>query len=132
MARIKYVLNERRLALIAAAESTRPAESIVKVHGTSPLGRADPMSLTGWEQGSQIPYSTTTLSESLQIGEEADVAGLSGGLGDGERQKMDLPESGETEDVVKGESVSQEEIEAKDEGFGGGKEAKDFVKNTQI
>lgn len=42
MARIKYVLNERRLALIAAGAATLPAPSGVSVPTTLP-GRNDPM-----------------------------------------------------------------------------------------
>ncbi|EKC98696.1 hypothetical protein A1Q2_06928 [Trichosporon asahii var. asahii CBS 8904] len=42
MARIKYVLNERRLALIAAGAATLPAPQGVTVPSTLP-GRNDPM-----------------------------------------------------------------------------------------
>ena len=114
MARIKYVLNERRLALIATAESLRPTAQ--KVHGTSPLGMADPMSLTGWEQERGIRFDRGVIDEST----------TASGLGDGERQKRDMEE--EKEPVVEGESVAKEEIEGRDEGFGSGKEAEEFVK----
>ena len=119
MARIKYVLNERRLALIATAESTRPNASATKVHGTSPLGRADPMSLTGWEKTSSIPFSF-----------DLDSSQAARDTGDGERQKLDVEEP--VDPVVEGESVAKEEIEGRDEGFGSGEEAKEFVKNTKV
>jgi len=109
MARIKYVLNERRLALIATAESLRPVAQ--KVHGSSPLGRADPMSLTGWEKERGFKF------EPVLPGSQ---------LGDGERQKRDIEHQEEA--IVEGESVAKEEIEGRDEGFGSGKEAEEFVK----
>ncbi|KAJ9100901.1 hypothetical protein QFC20_005317 [Naganishia adeliensis] len=87
MARIKYVLNERRLALVAAAESARPtSHPATKVHARSPLGSADPLSLTGFEE-----FKLTAEEEALLADESnGDEEGLSGGFGDGERQKMDL------------------------------------------
>lgn len=114
MARIKYVLNERRLALIAAAESARPASSPrVKVHGSSPLGTADPLSLSGFETGATrvqwsrgTPQAESPANVATQADEQADV----------------VPP------VVEGESVAKQEVESRDEGFGGGDEAKEFVK----
>jgi large subunit ribosomal protein L47 len=120
MARIKYVLNERRLALIATAEFTRPSESRRKVHGKSPLGRSDPMSLTGWEKDVSVPIS---FDLSRPASKELDT-------GDGERQKLDTYEPADP--VIDGDSVSKQEIEGRDEGFGSGKEAEEFVKNTNI
>lgn len=149
MAKIKYVLNERRLGMIAAAESTRPADRKITVHGQSPLGQPDPQSLSGWEEGTDVEFREISDEEAAalyppkvqadavvpgemagQIGEEADVQGLSGGTGDGERQKMDLNEESKNEAAVQGQSVAQEEIESKDEGFGGGREAKEFVQQS--
>lgn len=125
MARVKYVLNERRLALVAAAESSRPtSHPATKVHGRSPLGSADPLSLTGFEE-----MELTAEEEALLAGEfEGDEEGLSGGLGDGERQKMDLNVGKEGKPVAESGEVAQAEVESRDEGFGGGSEAKEFVK----
>lgn len=123
MARIKYVLNERRLALIATAESTRP--EVQKVHGTSPLGRADPMSLTGWE-GRPVRFERVSASSVSAFADPVEGAGPAEHLGDGERQKRDLEQENDT--AVEGESVAKEEIEGRDEGFGSGKEAEEFVK----
>lgn len=115
MARIKYVLNERRLALLAAAESTRPTDSPkVKVPGKSPLGAADPLSLSGFEKS----------EDRVQW-----YRGHGEALGDGERQKEDQLE--EKPVAVPEEDVSKEEVEARDEGFGSGKEAKEFVKEME-
>lgn len=155
MSRIKYILNERRLALISAAQSTRPASHPQpKIEGISPLGSVDPMALSGWEEGikavgvSEVPVSGVDYPQKQKggkifavgtgagagavIGALADREGLSGGLGDGERQKMDLGEEGEGESVVEGESVAQEEVEGRDEGFGGGREARDFVEDVNV
>jgi large subunit ribosomal protein L47 len=125
MARIKYVLNERRLALVAAAESSRPtSHPAIRVHARSPLGTADPLSLTGFEE---IEY---TAEEKALLADEVngDEEGLSGGFGDGERQKMDLNVGKEGKAVAEKAEVSQAEVESRDEGFGGGSEAKEFVK----
>jgi hypothetical protein len=59
---------------------------------------------------------------------EGDQEGLSGGLGDGERQKMDLNVGKEGKPVAESDEVAQAEVESRDEGFGGGSEAKEFVK----
>lgn len=77
---------------------------------------ADPMSLTGWEKERGIRFDRGIIDESISAS----------GLGDGERQKRDMEE--EKEPVVEGESVAKEEIEGRDEGFGSGKEAEEFVK----
>lgn len=125
MARIKYVLNERRLALVAAAESARPtSHPATKVHARSPLGSADPLSLTGFEE-----FKLTAEEEALLADEfNGDAEGLSGGFGDGERQKMDLNVGKEGKAVAEESEVAQAEVESRDEGFGGGSEAKEFVK----
>ncbi|KAJ9126053.1 hypothetical protein QFC24_002325 [Naganishia onofrii] len=125
MARIKYVLNERRLALVAAAESSRPtSHPAIRVHARSPLGTADPLSLTGFEEIEYTAEEKALLADELNGDEE----GLSGGFGDGERQKMDLNVGKEGKAVAEKAEVSQAEVESRDEGFGGGSEAKEFVK----
>ena len=125
MARVKYVLNERRLALVAAAESSRPAShAATLVHGRSPLGSADPLSLTGFEELKLTADEEALLNDEF----EGDKEGLSGGFGDGERQKMDLNVGKEGKPVAQSGEVAQAEVESRDEGFGGGSEAKEFVK----
>lgn len=79
MARIKYVLNERRLGIMAVAEPDIEA----------------------------------------QLDEE---------------MAAELAEDGEMEDeaFVQDSEVAREEVEARDEGFGGGKEAKEFVDDVKV
>ena len=93
MARIKFVLNERRLGLMAAAAPLidRP---LPKVPFT-PSGRPDPAA--GIEALNALP-----------VGEH-------------------LPGS-----VVRDREVAREEVEARDEGFGGGKEAEEFVEHVVV
>lgn len=81
MARIKYVLNERRLGIMAVAE----------------------------------PDIEAQLAEEMA----ADLA---------EEGEMDL----EDEPFVADSEVAKEEVESRDEGFGGGKEAKEFVDDVKV
>lgn len=114
MARIKYVLNERRLALIAAAESTRPANlPRSKIHGSSPIGTADPLSLSGFESAAkrvQWTRGAVNTQQEDEVSTQADEA------------------ADNVPPVIEGESVAKQEVESRDEGFGGGEEAKEFVK----
>jgi len=72
MARVKYVLNERRLGMMAVAQP--------------------------------ISDSMSNLVKEIAEGDS----------------------------VVEDEEVAREEVEARDEGFGGGQEAKDFVDEVKI
>jgi large subunit ribosomal protein L47 len=76
MARVKYVLNERRLGMMAIAQ----------------------------------PEVESTLADQIMAEIE--------GEGD--------------ESVARDEEVGKEEVEARDEGFGGGQEAKDFVNEVEV
>jgi large subunit ribosomal protein L47 len=76
MARVKYVLNERRLGMMAIAQ----------------------------------PEVESTLADQIMAEIE--------GEGD--------------ESVARDEEVGKEEVEARDEGFGGGQEAKDFVDEVEV
>jgi large subunit ribosomal protein L47 len=74
MARVKYVLNERRLGMMAVAQP--------------------------------VSESMSNLVKEIA--------------------------AGENESVVEDEEVAREEVEARDEGFGGGQEAKDFVDEVKV
>jgi large subunit ribosomal protein L47 len=76
MARVKYVLNERRLGMMAIAQ----------------------------------PEVESTLADQIM----AEI------------------ESQGDESVARDEEVGKEEVEARDEGFGGGQEAKDFVNEVEV
>lgn len=80
MARIKYVLNERRLGIMAVAEPDVEAEL------------------------------AADMAAELQE--------------DGEGVEEDA--------VVQDGQVGREEVEARDEGFGGGQEAKEFVEDVKV
>ena len=82
MARIKYVLNERRLGIMAVAEPDIEAQL------------AEEMAAELAEDGEIVM-------------EEEDAA-------------------------VSDSEVGKEEVEARDEGFGGGKEAKEFVDDIKV
>ncbi len=141
MARIKYVLNERRLALLAVTNATRPAtHPSILVQGKSPLGTADPLSLSGFEGTAGSSSSLSSLEESLlaesEVNEEVgDDGAESGGEGDGERQKSgeadrEVIRGGQGTVVGEGE-VGKSEVESRDEGFGGGREGREFVKEME-
>lgn len=108
MARIKYVLNERRLALIAAAAPSSSSPLL----GTLPpfssvTNRPDP--LTGAEALATPEAEVRTDILRMEIQDEKPAVVEEGADG--------APEDG----------VAQEEVEARDEGFGGGAEAERFV-----
>ncbi|WWC72028.1 mitochondrial 54S ribosomal protein uL29m [Kwoniella pini CBS 10737] len=118
MARIKYVLNERRLGLIAAAG---PKFNIEPVHVPwSASGSTDPAGATLAIRGeSPIPLhilQSKPLTKKL-VGSDSPGA-----------------ESGSftEEPIVEQEQVAKEEVESRDEGFGGGKEAETFDEQVKI
>jgi large subunit ribosomal protein L47 len=107
MARIKYVLNERRLGLIAAATPLvdRPAPHIP----WSASGSSDPHAGVAAVRG-EAPIPAGILSHEVapvqsKVAEEA---------------------------VVGDEQVAEEEVESRDEGWGGGAEAKQFVREVGV
>ena len=83
MARIKYVLNERRLGIMAVAE----------------------------------PDIEAQLAEEMaaELAEDGEI-------------EMEMADDA----VVSDSEVAREEVEARDEGFGGGKEAKEFVNDIKV
>lgn len=103
MARIKYVLNERRLGLIAAANPL--------------LERPVP----------KIPFSSSTRDDPMAAVEA--LKGLSVGEADASLEALDADE---TESVVGEGEVAKQEVESRDEGFGGGKEAEEFVRDVKV
>jgi large subunit ribosomal protein L47 len=134
MARIKYVLNERRLALIAAAESSRPSNERSKIMGRSPLGRVDPLAVNGWEDGiaDRLAAPLPASLDDVAVVNTVDASELESPLGDGERQKRDVvTEVDEGSATVEDAEVAKQEVEGRDEGFGGGQEAKEFVKDME-
>lgn len=171
MARIKYVLNERRLGLIAAVEGAKaelqPENAQAPIVGRSPLGSVDPLALTGLEKGVRdvlarpaVPVSRRRKGSPAGLlagpagaeGESASEASPAAGrpvvpssdpsiTGDGERQKS-LPLTPEpaapvaevdapSPAAVRDEEVAQEEVEGRDEGFGGGREAEGTVRDLE-
>jgi large subunit ribosomal protein L47 len=111
MARIKYILNERRLALIAAAASNNTSSAALSLLPpfSSVTNRADPLSaaeaLATPEGEVRNDVLRSPASDEIPAAIEPGTDGA--------------PEDG----------VAQEEVEARDEGFGGGREAQDFVED---
>ncbi|KAK4685932.1 large subunit ribosomal protein L47, partial [Tremellales sp. Uapishka_1] len=98
MARIKYVLNERRLGLVAAT--------------TPHLTSAQPFVPFSGEMSSSDPFAAV----------------------DAVRGNVVVPDiyAVESEAAVADEEVAKEEVESRDEGFGGGKEAEQFVDDVTV
>lgn len=107
MARIKYVLNERRLGLIAAAGPHLPIDAPHIPWSSSPT--TDPAGATAAIRGER--------PDSKRIA-EFEGAGFGG--------------SRQPESFIEDEDVAEEEVEARDEGFGGGKEAENFVDEVEV
>lgn len=118
MARIKYILNERRLGLLAAASPLLPTASKIPF-SASPS--SDPFAGINALRGlSPIPtwiQTGPTMTES-----DAEVA---------ETGELEA-EAGAHETVVSDAEVGKEEVESRDEGFGGGKEAEQFVEEVKV
>jgi large subunit ribosomal protein L47 len=114
MARIKYVLNERRLGLIAA---TAPGlqERAALPTWTDPKG----MQKALWNQTPVVDIRVPKAYRHLMV---------EGGVTHEQSQSQD----GEEEPVVSDEEISESEVEGRDEGFGGGKEAEEFVDDVEI
>ncbi|WWD19639.1 hypothetical protein CI109_104101 [Kwoniella shandongensis] len=111
MARIKYVLNERRLGLIAAAGPHLNTEPTHIPWSASPT--SDPAGATAAIRGeTDVPLHVLEPSSSSPSSvREQDPKGDS---------------------FVEDEAVSEEEVESRDEGFGGGKEAEEFVNDIEV
>jgi len=102
MARIKFVLQERRLGLMAAiapeTEGTKPPPS-----WTDPARSFEAM------RARDLQYSDIRVPKMLR---NLDVQAGAAVVGD--------------------EQVNVEEVESRDEGFGGGREAEEFVNETEV
>ncbi|KAK8853223.1 hypothetical protein IAR55_003925 [Kwoniella newhampshirensis] len=108
MARIKYVLNERRLGLIAAAGPHLNIEPTHIPWSASPT--SDPAGATAAIRGeTELPLDV--LRSATPSTREQDPKG---------------------DPFVEDEAVSEEEVESRDEGFGGGKEAEEFVNDVEV
>jgi len=105
MARIKYVLNERRLGLIAAANPL--------------IERRSP----------SIPFSSSKRDDPIAAVEA--LSGLTFASSDADAGKEVLDADEEAAVVTPGEAAKQE-IEGRDEGFGGGQEAEEFVNDVVV
>ena len=119
MARIKFVLQERRLGLMAAAAPV--------IHKDRPRAPAwvDPMNTQGALSGT-TNFTDVRIPRLLRRSPEA-AATESGDVHANAATRSKAKSS-----VVKGESVANEEVESRDEGFGGGKEAEAFDKDVTV
>ena len=137
MARIKYILNERRLALDAAlGPSHDPSTLPTHIPWSGSPSTSDPFAALDAKRGEAPPeffsldhhhsapqasmYEDDELVSDAELmeAEEPDVEV------DTEQEKQTYAD----EPVVEGETVAKEEIESRDEGWGGGEQAKKFAK----
>ncbi|OCF38105.1 hypothetical protein I317_01526 [Kwoniella heveanensis CBS 569] len=112
MARIKYVLNERRLGLIAAA-------------GPQLVRQVEP-TFVPWSASATTDPAGATAAIRGEI--EAPLRVLRGKVRKGRAAAAGAADESFIEDEV----VNEEEVESRDEGFGGGKEAEEFVKEVEV
>jgi len=113
MARIKYVLNERRLGLIATAAPTLPPRSKMPIW-SDPTGSQNAM----WDE---VDFPDVRIPK-----RHRHILDQSRSL----EQKQS--QEGEEQPIVGDEEISESEVEGRDEGFGGGKEAEEFVDDIEI
>lgn len=178
MAGIKYVLNERRLALIAAETPhtlpqhpaqrdlplwADPSRSQLALRGDIPIpggffydptlpveartrrrGRSSDVGRSEGGEGSLVAagLGEAALGEALtdevarNDGDDDDdqEEGEEDEEHDGEEDGLELEEQdvGGDEVAVGDEDLSEREVDARDEGFGGGEEAKDFVDDVEV
>lgn len=111
MARIKYVLNERRLALLAAA---------------APLDTRAPPNLPFSSTGKSDP----ALGLAALRGQEPSIEAMEKLFM--ERMEGDGNGNEDGVAVVEDDQVGKEEVESRDEGFGGGQEAREFVRDVKV
>lgn len=121
MARIKYVLNERRLGLIAATNPLieRPKPKLP----WSALPTNDPAAGVEALRG-EVPAPTHILRTQSARAAPVDPEQVEEGDLEGEADR--------TEPIVPTQEVAKQEVEARDEGFGGGEEAKEFVQEVEV
>lgn len=143
MARIKYVLNERRLALIAASApfsaSTTPTPLGAVATGHVPFsatGAVDPaLGLQAVRGEAALPawVYENMQEEALKLTPEEEGMIEEGEEGAAEVETQEQrQEAEETKPVVEGNTVAKQEVESRDEGWGGGEEAREFVRDVQV
>ena len=121
MARIKFVLNERRLALIAVVGPRMKGPEVPVPEWMDPAG-------THLAMRGIVPLPVYT--KAVRKGKKrARVV-----HGDSPPSEDGRPEGqvGDLDPVVATEEVAKEEVESRDEGWGGGKEAEQFVADTKL
>jgi len=116
MARIKYVLQERRLGLIASL-GPRVADS-------------DAEELPMWADPTQSSLAISYQHDRLREWGASSRAGM--GYQDVRRSTFFDKHAIAEEATVEDKEVGTEEVESRDEGFGGGREAKEFVEETEV
>ena len=121
MARIKYVLNERRLGLIAATAPALPAKELLP-------SWVDPARV---QAALRAESTLPKLSHQLQQKATARIPMTTKGAGR-RRGKSGKTLMKKESGVVRDEEVAKEEVESRDEGWGGGKEAEEFVADTNV
>ena len=126
MARIKLVLNERRLGLIAATGPDLPEPAVRVPEWMDPMGTH--AAIRGIAKVPEIATrgkgrKTRVRGEMSQPnGRAAQIRGDDGLQEEGQGEKA----------VVDNKEVGKEEVESRDEGWGGGREAKEFVEDTEV
>jgi large subunit ribosomal protein L47 len=116
MARIKLVLNERRLGLIAAVAPT--------------LEERDPMPLWSDPSGSQKALWAQTTFTDVRVPKAHRHLLETAPTPDSLEQTQS--QEGEEQPIVDESELSETEVEGRDEGFGGGKEAEQFVDDVEV
>ena len=117
MARIKLVLNERRLALVAVAgplsRNKQPVPMWMDPGGTHKAIRRLSRLPTVGPSGEEIEIPEAIYNQS-------------------ENKPRQSPAGSDKHAVVDEGEVAKEEVESRDEGWGGGEEADKFVKTTHV
>ena len=121
MARIKFVLNERRLGLIAVVGPTMNQPEVPVPTWMDPSGTH--LAMRGVVP---LPVYTKSTRKGRRMAQAAH--------GGNPRSETGKPEgqAGDLNPVVATEEVAKEEVESRDEGWGGGKEAERFVAETKV
>ena len=111
------MLNERRLGLIAATVPSLPR------HERLPSWVDPAMVQVALRGGSNLPK----LYYQLQKKADPRRKRVGSGRAKGRRDSKEAATG-----VVRDEDVAKEEVESRDEGWGGGKEAEEFVADTDV
>ena len=92
-------------------------------------GETDPVTAARIESERSTPESDSALPKYYTAQEVYEMLRPQYLAEDGEFEEQD---PGEERAVVDEDEVSEEEVESRDEGFGGGREAEDFVEHTDV